>query len=95
MQTGDAAKEALDGNVAEEARGDWDPGDWFPEDAVVEIWAGELAEIGELLAAALGENRIHARVAQVGATYRVFVLPGDEGRAREIVREVVEGVPPE
>jgi hypothetical protein len=25
----------------------------------------------------------------------LFVLPGDEGRAREIVREVVEGVPPE
>lgn len=80
---------------AREARADWDPGDWYPEDAVVEIWAGELAEMGELLAAALRENRIHARVAEVGGTYTVFVLPADEGRAREIVRGVVEGVPPE
>jgi hypothetical protein len=80
---------------ARAARADWDPADWYPEDAVVEIWEGKLAEMGELLAAALGENRIHARVAEVGATHRLFVLPGDEEQAREIVRQVVEGVPPE
>jgi hypothetical protein len=78
-----------------EPRAEWEPGDWFPEDATVEIWAGEMPEMGELLAAALRENRIHARVAEAGGAYRLFVLPGDEGRAREIVREVVEGVPPE
>jgi hypothetical protein len=78
-----------------ESRGDWDPENWYPEDASVEIWEGEQAEMGELLAAALGENRIHARVAEAGGVYRLFVLSGDEVRAREIVREVVEGVPPE
>jgi hypothetical protein len=77
-----------------EPHAEWEPGDWFPEDATVEVWRGEMAEMGELLAAALGENRIHARVA-AGAAYRLFVLPEDEERAREIVREVVEGVPPE
>jgi hypothetical protein len=78
-----------------EARGDWDPGDWFPEDATVEIWSGEMVEMRELLARALGENRIHARVAENARLQRLYVLPADESRAKKIVREVVEGVPPE
>jgi hypothetical protein len=77
------------------SRAGWEPGDWFPEDATVEVWSGVHVEMGELLVAALGENRIHARVAEVGGEYRLFVLPGDESRAKEIVHEVVEGVPPE
>lgn len=78
-----------------EPREAWDPEDWHPEDAVVEIWKGGQAEMGELLEASLGENEIHARVAAMGGAHRLFVLPTDERRAREIVREVVEGVPPE
>jgi hypothetical protein len=80
---------------AREAHAAWDPGEWYPEDGTLEIWAGGQAEMGELLAASLGENQIHARVAETGGAYRLFVLPGDETRAREIVREVVEAVPPE
>jgi hypothetical protein len=78
-----------------ESRPTWDPGDWYPEDATVKIWEGEQAEMGELLAASLGENQIHSRLAESRGTFRLFVLPGDEAEAREIVREVVEGVPPE
>jgi hypothetical protein len=77
------------------ARAAWDPGDWYPEDATLEIWAGEHVEMGELLAASLGENQILARVAEATGAYRLFVMPVDETRAREIVREVIEGVPPE
>ena len=79
----------------EQLRSDWDPGEWHPEDATLEIWAGEQAELGELLAASLGENQIHSRVAESRGAYRLFVLPADETRAREIVRGVVEGLPPE
>ncbi len=78
-----------------ESRPAWDPGDWYPEDATLEIWEGEQVEMGELLRASLGENQIHSRVAESRGAYRLFVLAGDETRAREIVREVVEGVPPE
>jgi hypothetical protein len=96
MPQGDAAsEEPIVENVSEESREGWDPKDWYPEDATVEIWEGELQEMGQLLVASLGENRIHARVAESGRTHRLFVLPGDAERAREIVREVVEGVPPE
>jgi len=73
----------------------WDPKRWYPEDATVEIWEGDQQEMGELLVASLVENHIHARVAETKGVYGLFVLPGDETRAREIVREVVEGVPPE
>jgi hypothetical protein len=51
--------------------------------------------MGELLTASLGENQIHARVAEAKGVHRLFVLPEDEARAREILREVVEGIPPE
>jgi hypothetical protein len=78
-----------------ESRPAWDPECWYPEDATVEIWEGDHEEMGELLAASLGENHIHARVTKTKGAHELFVLPGDETRAREIVREVVEGVPPE
>jgi hypothetical protein len=87
--------EAVVDNVSEESRASWDPEHWYPEDATVEIWEGEHAEMGELLAASLGENQIHSRVAESQGTHRLFVLPEDETRARRIVREVIEGVPPE
>jgi len=94
-QSGTAAKEGLVGKASENARADWDPEDWFPEDATVEIWEGDQPEMGELLAASLSENQIHSRIAAKEGIQRLFVLPEDEARAREIVREVIEGVPPE
>jgi hypothetical protein len=78
-----------------ELRAAWEPGRWYPEDATVEIWSGDQPEMGELLAASLSENQIHSRVADTEGMRRLFVLPDDKTRAREIVREVVEGVPPE
>jgi hypothetical protein len=78
-----------------ESRADWDPERWYPEDATAEIWEGGQPEMEELLAASLSENQIHARGTEAKGVHRLFVLPEDEARAREIVREVVEGVPPE
>jgi hypothetical protein len=78
-----------------ESRGDWDAENWYPEDASVRIWEGDQPEMGELLAASLRENQIHSRVTDAAGIFGLFVLPVDEMRAREIVREVIEGVPPE
>jgi hypothetical protein len=77
------------------SRAAWEPARWYPEDATVEIWSGEQPEMGELLAASLSENEIHSRMADSEGMRRLFVLPDDKTRAREIVREVVEGVLPE
>ncbi len=44
----------------------------------------------------LKENRINYRVEEQGEELKkIFVLPEDETRAREIVREIVDGVPPQ
>ena len=72
---------------------------WFPEDAVVEVFS-ELADDDEnkqssMIEASLRENLINSRTEESDATRRIFVVPEDEGRAREIVREVITGSPPE
>ena len=65
---------------------------WYPEDATVEIWSQD-DDISGGVAMALKENLIHCRVDHRDGLYKAFVMPEDEARAREIVREVVEGLP--
>ena len=69
--------------------------DWFPEEALELVWATSSGESGEFLVAALHENGIRCRVDKNELKTELFVLLDDEERAREIVREVVEGAPPE
>jgi hypothetical protein len=62
----------------------------------LEVWSGNPEEWGSLFEMSLKENRINYRVtAESDELKRVFVMPEDEVRAREIVREIVEGDPPE
>ena len=74
---------------------DWDPQDWYAEDATVEVWSGDQAELGEMIAASLQENQIHSRSSNSSGNCALFVLPGDEAHAREIVHEIVDAAPPE
>ena len=69
--------------------------DWYSEDATVKVWSTEAGEPGDFLVAALHENEIRCRLEKKGRKVELYVLPEDESRAREIVREVVEGAPPE
>jgi hypothetical protein len=68
---------------------------WYAEDANVKVWSTENTEPSDFLVAALHENGIFCRLAKNGRKAELFVLPENETRAREIVREVVEGTPPE
>jgi len=68
---------------------------WYPEDATVGVWSSENGELGDFVVATLHENRVRCRVDRDGSNAAVYVLPEDEDRARELVREVVEGKPPE
>lgn len=68
---------------------------WYPEDATVKVWGTASGEPGEFLVAALHENGIRCRLDKSGQCFVLYVLPQDEDRAREIVREVFEGTPPE
>lgn len=66
-----------------------------PEDAATEVWSGEEPETAEFIAASLQINQIQFRQDLNGGKHALYVFAEDESRAREIVREVVEGVPPE
>lgn len=81
---------------ATEIRGEREPENWHPEDATVEVWSGDRNEHGLTLDLSLKENYIHFRAQELrDGELRIFVMPEDETRAREIVREIVEGAPPE
>ena len=69
--------------------------DWYPEDATTSVWSTDANEPSDFLVAALHENGINCRVDQQGSRAKLYVLPHDAARAREIIREVVEGTPPE
>jgi hypothetical protein len=69
---------------------------WNPAAANAEIWSGEDAAFARLLEACLSENRIRVRRQGVEpGVQRLLVLTTNESRAREILREIVEGTPPE
>ena len=77
-----------------EPRNDYYLKHWYPEDATVEIWAQDGDDISDGIAMALKENLIHCRSDHQDGIHKAFVLPGDEQRAREIIREIIEGEPP-
>jgi len=66
-----------------------------PTDATVAVWRGEDVDTREMLTMSLRENDIFARVEERDGAAEVLVMPEDEERAQEIVREIVEGKPPE
>jgi hypothetical protein len=68
------------------------PYDWDSSEATSEAWAGEDEAMAEYLASALRENGIPSRIPdEPGHRVRLCVRPGDQTRAREIIREISEG----
>jgi hypothetical protein len=80
---------------SETRRPEWDPTDWNPEEATLRVWSSKQSYPGEIIEMALRENQIHSRFERVAGSNAIFVLPEDEIRAREIVKEIVESKPPE
>jgi len=66
----------------------WDPANRNPEKATVQVWSSEQSYPGEMIEMALRENKIHARFDKRNGRNAVYVMPEDEIRAREIVKEV-------
>jgi len=65
------------------------------EEPACEVWAGSNQKLLGFLADALRENEIPVRMGGEVAETKVYGCRADEARAREIVREIVEGAPPE
>jgi len=70
--------------------------DWYPEDATTEVTTNSARTWSALIIASLRENFIRFRESpSPDGSKQIFVLPDDELRAREIVREIEEGRPTE
>lgn len=65
------------------------------EHPTVEVWRGNDERISQFLTAALQENEIPMHLDLSGDQTGINVSAANEMRAREIVREIVEGGPPE
>jgi hypothetical protein len=63
--------------------------------ATCEVWAGEDQSLAGFLEAALKENGFAARVESHGQRTAVYAPPAEEALAREIIQEIVEGMPPD
>jgi hypothetical protein len=71
------------------------PGTVAEEPLTVSVWAGSDPRVIEFLTAAMQENEIPTRMENDGDLTIVYVPLSSALRAREIVREITEGVPPE
>jgi hypothetical protein len=70
--------------------------DWYPEDTTIEVTTNSGRAWSSLIISSLRENSIRCRERSgPDGSKRVFVLPEDELRARQIVREIEEGRPSE
>ena len=89
---------AEDGQRQNEFYGEQNPqdGGGAPADEPdLEAWNGEPAEIADMVRDSLEENVIEMRWEELDGKSRLFVLPRDADRAREIVRQILEAAPPE
>jgi hypothetical protein len=80
-----------------------------PQDATVEVWSGKDVPTAAMIVSSLRENQILCRSEPLIADpknappnapdevcpTKLLVLPQDRRRAKEIVREIVDAVPPE
>lgn len=87
----DAEKTAV---ASEESQSLGPAEDWHPKQATLEVWAGTDAGTTEALGDCLRENGIGFRLLADDERQHILVRPEDKKRAREIVREVIEGSPP-
>ena len=65
------------------------------EHPAFEVWRGKDEQVSEFLTAALQENEIPMHLEFSGDETGINVSAANEKRAREIVKEIVEGEPPE
>jgi len=68
---------------------------WLPEDLDAPAWSGKNVLTLDFIGKTLRENEISYRIDGKQANPMVFVHFEEKDRAKEIVREIVEGAPPE
>lgn len=67
------------------------PAEIDPEDSVAEIWCGESRDTADFLKMCLRENGIGISLRNDAGKLRISVEAADAARAKEIVREIIQG----
>ena len=62
----------------------------YPEDATVEVWSGDSIDLLDMIEMSLRESNLLVRTEKTAQPATIYVLPENEARAKEIVREIVE-----
>jgi hypothetical protein len=62
--------------------------------STLQVWSGSDEKMAQFLMSALAENQIPADYDTNTMQFVILVAPGNDARAREIVREVTEATPP-
>jgi hypothetical protein len=62
--------------------------------STLQVWSGSNEKMAQFLMSALAENQIPAHYDTSTMQFVILVAPGNDARAREIVREVTEATPP-
>lgn len=65
------------------------------EEPTWELWSGADDDFARFLQDALRENQILLRAESVSAENGVFIRPSDSSRGKEILRELIQGAPPQ
>jgi hypothetical protein len=83
------------GSLEDQTRADAYLKHWHPGGATAEVWSQGASDTSSIIELSLTENLVHYRsdLAKNGIR-KFFVLPEDEPRAREILREIEKGEPP-
>jgi hypothetical protein len=80
--------------ATEDGDDNWDPENWYPTDATVEVWSESTQGLTWMIESSLRENRIHSRTDTLeDGACKIFVVPEAELRAQEIIKEIVDGTP--
>jgi len=69
--------------------------DFDPDDATADVWSGDDKDLANYINVALEGVGVGSVVREDAGKTHVYVLPAQEKRAREIVREILEGTPPQ
>ena len=64
------------------------------EEATCEVWTGEDEALSGFLHDALRENEIPVHTKIAGRKTEIYVHPSNEVRAKEIIGEIIEAIPP-
>jgi hypothetical protein len=89
QEQGEPGSDWVEGNKRIQRR------EWYPEDATSLAWEGDPSGWRKAIEMSLLEHDIPMRWEMQDGKAQLFVLPEDEERAKEIVREILEGEPQE